>query len=95
MDLRRVVEVSLLAPLTRVPGAAPALRGVVNRRGAVTPIVDVGARLGLGPARISARTCVIHANARIEGTIAPVGLLVDAIAGIHRLAAGEVGRAHV
>jgi purine-binding chemotaxis protein CheW len=50
LDVRHVREVLASAPVTRVPAAPPAWRGVLNVRGAVLPALDLGLRLGGAPA---------------------------------------------
>lgn len=77
VSLDRVREVSPLGPVTRVPGAPPALRGLMGWRGAAVPIVDVSVVLGLGRASYSRRAVAIHASALVEGEATAVGLMVD------------------
>uniref|UniRef100_UPI002811BF21 chemotaxis protein CheW n=1 Tax=Phenylobacterium sp. TaxID=1871053 RepID=UPI002811BF21 len=60
------------------PQAPAFVRGVINLRGAVLPILDLGARLGLGAADPTARHVIIVAQ--VEKQI--VGLLVDAVSDI-------------
>ena len=65
-------------PATALPQAPPFVRGVINLRGAVLPIIDFNARLGRGVTVPSARHVIIvtHIGARL------VGLLVDAVSDI-------------
>lgn len=85
VDLLRVNEVSVLGPVTRVPGAAPAIRGLSSLRGSVIPIVDVSVRLGGRRASVSRRSAVIHASPLVRGAPTAVGLLVDEVEGILRV----------
>ncbi|HXZ15556.1 MAG TPA: chemotaxis protein CheW [Roseiarcus sp.] len=62
----------------RIPNAPGYVRGMVNLRGAVLPIMDLGLRLGFAPAEPSAR----HAILVVEVDSAVVGLLVDAVSEI-------------
>lgn len=60
---------------TRVPDARPFMRGVINLRGTVIPVMDVRTRLGLEPAHVTRRSCIVV----VEMDSVVVGLLVDAI----------------
>jgi purine-binding chemotaxis protein CheW len=78
VDIMSVREIRGWAPATPLPRAPGYVRGVINLRGAVLPIVDLSARLGLGASDPSARHVIIvtQIGARL------VGLLVDAVSDI-------------
>jgi purine-binding chemotaxis protein CheW len=81
VGLDRVKEILEFGALTPVPLMPDCVRGVMNLRGAVVPVIDLGSRLGLGSARISRRTCIVmvdlgHAEG---GGSPPMGMLVDAV----------------
>ncbi len=82
VSLPRVREVSIYARVTRVPGAPPAIRGVIGLRGAVIPVVDTAVRLGRRPTLVSPRTALVYADALVEGATVVVGLMVDALEGL-------------
>jgi purine-binding chemotaxis protein CheW len=83
LDIMAVREIRGWAAATPLPHSPSYVRGVINLRGAVLPILDLKARLGLGIVEPSARSVIIvvHIGARL------VGLLVDAVSEI--LAASE------
>ncbi|MBL8327465.1 MAG: chemotaxis protein CheW [Rubrivivax sp.] len=87
--VREILEVSRLTPLPRTP---PFVRGVMNLRGAVVPVIDLSARLGLPPTTLGRRSCIVVVEAPHAGTLDEaaetleevsgslvVGLLVDAV----------------
>lgn len=84
--VREILEVGRLTALPRTPAF---VRGVMNLRGAVVPVVDLAARLGLGVTAIGRRSCIIvvevPGSEPAEGSETPfddglvVGLLVDAV----------------
>ena len=78
VDIKAVREIRGWAPATPLPHAPGYVRGVINLRGAVLPIVDLSHRLGLGVTEASARSVIIvtHIDSRL------VGLLVDAVSDI-------------
>ncbi|CAN7451748.1 chemotaxis protein CheW [Phenylobacterium sp. LjRoot225] len=78
VNIMEVREIRGWTPATALPQAPPFVRGVINLRGAVLPIVDLGARLGLGTADPTARHVIIVAQVQNQ----VVGLLVDAVSDI-------------
>lgn len=82
LDIMAVREIRGWTAATPLPHSPSYVRGVINLRGAVLPILDLKARLGLGFVEPSARSVIIvvHIGSRL------VGLLVDAVSEI--LAAG-------
>jgi purine-binding chemotaxis protein CheW len=78
VDIMSVREIRGWTPATALPRAPAFVRGVINLRGAVLPIVDLGARLGLGTAEPTARHVIIVAQVQNQ----VVGLLVDAVSDI-------------
>jgi purine-binding chemotaxis protein CheW len=78
VNIMEVREIRGWTPATALPQAPAFVRGVINLRGAVLPIVDLGARLGLGTADPTARHVIIVAQVQNQ----VVGLLVDAVSDI-------------
>lgn len=78
LDIMAVREIRGWTPATSLPHSPSYVRGVINLRGAVLPILDLKARLGLGGAEPSARSVIIvvHIGNRL------VGLLVDEVSEI-------------
>lgn len=88
-QVREILEVSRLTPLPRTPSF---VRGVMNLRGAVVPVIDLSARLGMKPAVLGRRSCIVVVESHQElpddeaadveedltGSLV-VGLLVDAV----------------
>lgn len=75
LDIRTVTEIIGLQRITRVPDVPEYMRGVINLRGRVIPVVDVRARLRLAAQEYHDRTCIIV----IEVHGAHVGLVVDSV----------------
>ncbi len=99
-DVREILQVARLTPLPRTPHF---VRGVMNLRGAVVPVIDLAARLGGAPTLTGRRSCIVV----VDGTDAPtggedadgeavagrpvtMGLLVDAVYEVFDRAAHEV-----
>ena len=78
VDIMAVREIRGWSPATPLPHSPDYVRGVINLRGAVLPVLDLKARLGLGEAEPTARSVIIVAKIG-ERT---VGMLVDAVSDI-------------
>lgn len=89
IDVLRVREVVGVAPITRVPSTPRDVRGVVNLRGSVVPVVDLGLRFGSGELTPTERTCIVVVEPA-EHTDRVVGLMVDSVNRVVTLAPGDV-----
>lgn len=86
VDIMAVREIRGWSTSTPLPRAPNYVRGVINLRGAVLPIVDLSSRLGLGDTVTSARSVivVVRINSRL------IGLLVDAVSDILTVSADAI-----
>jgi purine-binding chemotaxis protein CheW len=75
IPLGRVLEIIGMLPITPIPETAPYIRGVINLRGRVIPVVDARARFGMPSVDYDPRTCVIV----VETGGWSVGLVVDRV----------------
>src|ERR1700744_4861309 len=75
VDITSVREIRGFTPATPVPHAPAYMRGVINLRGAVMPVIDLGARLGLETTEPTGRHVIIVARIGQQ----QVGLVVDAV----------------
>jgi purine-binding chemotaxis protein CheW len=78
VDIMAVREIRGWTPATPLPHAPAFVRGVINLRGAVLPVVDLAVRLGLPMKEPTAR----HAVIVVQHGAQLVGLLVDAVSNI-------------
>ncbi len=86
LEILRVQEIKGLPKITPLPNTPPEVKGVMNLRGAVVPILDLRTRLGLRAAEYTRFTVVIVV------TVGPkvVGLVVDAVSDVLNVGAKEV-----
>lgn len=75
IEIRYVIEIIGIQKITEVPDMPAFIRGVINLRGKVIPVMDVRARFSIEDRDYDDRTCIIVVN--IEGT--EVGLVVDEV----------------
>ena len=81
VDIMSVREIRGWTPATPLPRTPGYMKGVINLRGAVLPIIDLGARFGLTTSEPSERHVIMVAH--VGGRM--VGLLVDAVSDIIQL----------
>lgn len=91
VSIEVVREILQVGAMTALPLAPPFMRGVMNLRGAVVPVVDLRARLGLRGAAIGRRSCVVVVEVPEIEDSAPqtLGMLVDAVHEVFDVAALE------
>lgn len=82
----RIVEIVEYQPLTRVPTTPPWIRGVMNLRGRVIPVVDLALKFSLEPTAVTRRTCVVVLEVDLEGEPTVMGVLVDEVGRVLDLA---------
>lgn len=74
-----VKEIIEYGNLTAVPMMPDFIRGVINLRGQVLPVVDLSARFGRAQAEVARRTCVIIVEMDNDGERQDVGVVVDSV----------------
>lgn len=78
---------------TDVPMMPPALRGVINLRGAVVPVVDLQQRFGRPASEVTKRTCIVIVEVANGNERQVLGLLVDAVSEVLEIAAADIAPA--
>ncbi len=86
LDILKVQEIRGYDAVTRVPDTPDYIRGVVNLRGAIVPVLDLRMKLGLKEACYDAFTVMIVLN--FEGRTA--GIVVDAVSDVVQLGADQI-----
>ncbi|OGU22306.1 MAG: chemotaxis protein CheW [Hydrogenophilales bacterium RIFOXYD1_FULL_62_11] len=86
INILRVQEIRGYEPVTRIANAPAFIKGVVNLRGTIVPIVDMRIKLGLGSPTYDPLTVVIILN--IAGRV--VGMVVDSVSDVTTLSAEQL-----
>lgn len=79
LNVSSVQEVLDLPNITRVPRVPEFIRGVINLRGSVVPVIDLSAKLGMDKIVDGEDTSIVVAEVELEGEIVVMGLLCDAV----------------
>lgn len=90
MDIRTVREIIQYGPMTTVPLMPDFVRGVINLRGAVVPVIDLRARFGRSAATVGKKTCIVIFDSTRDGERVELGLMVDAVSEVIEIAAEQI-----
>jgi purine-binding chemotaxis protein CheW len=90
IQVLKVREIMGIQDITAVPQTPSFVKGVINLRGKVIPVVDLRAKFGLPAIDYTPRTCIIvvHVEAEAGGTL--MGIVVDGVSEVLNLAAAEI-----
>jgi purine-binding chemotaxis protein CheW len=86
VDILKVQEIRGYEKVTPIPASPAYLKGVVNLRGTIVPVIDMRVKFGMPEPRYDSFTVVIVL--RVAGRV--IGIVVDAVSDVVRLTAGEV-----
>jgi len=86
LPISQVQEIKRVGDITRVPNAPEHVRGVMNLRGRIVPVIELKKRLSLGEAMIDneSRIVVVEQGRKV------LGLMVDRVAQVLNMAAGQI-----
>lgn len=90
IGILRIKEIIEYGNLTEVPRMPEFICGVLNLRGAVVPVIDLGSRFGKQASAISRRTCIVIIEVEHEGAQQVVGVMVDAVNEVLDIPATEI-----
>lgn len=79
LEILAVREIIGLMEITRVPKAPEFIRGVINLRGRVIPVVDLRIKFGMAPVEATEQTVIIVVQCRVGERALTMGLLVDLV----------------
>jgi purine-binding chemotaxis protein CheW len=85
MDVACVREVIDRTELTRIPRMPEFMRGVINLRGNVVPVVDLRMKFGIGQIEMTIDTCIVVLEVNVDEEATIVGALVDAVEEVFEL----------
>jgi purine-binding chemotaxis protein CheW len=85
-----IKEIIEFQTLTEVPMMPPCVRGVINLRGAVVPVMDMLARFGRSTPPVTKRTCIVIMEVESEGEHQVVGVIVDAVSEVLDIAPSDI-----
>jgi purine-binding chemotaxis protein CheW len=87
LGIKEIIE---YGSLTTVPMMPDFIRGVINLRGAVVPVVDLSARFGRTASEVTRRSCIVILEVEADEEKQDVGVVVDSVSEVLAIAASEI-----
>ena len=79
VDVGRVREILELSDITKVPRTPQFMRGVINLRGSVVPVIDLRLKFGMSATERTVNTCIIVVEVAMEDEVIVLGSLADSV----------------
>ena len=93
-EILKVQEIIGMQPITRVPRTPAFVRGVINLRGKVIPIVDLRERFDMPPLELAgdagAQRCIVVVHVASASAVVPMGVVVDRVSEVSAIASEDV-----
>ncbi len=89
-DISKVREVLDFTTVTKVPKTPDFMRGVINLRGSVVPVVDLRLKFGMGETEKTVNTCIIITEVTVDNENMVLGALADSVQEVIDLEPGQI-----
>jgi purine-binding chemotaxis protein CheW len=93
LDITKVREVLDFTTVTKVPRTPEFMRGVINLRGSVVPVVDLRRKFGMSLTEKTVNTCIIIAEVMVDNDTTVLGVLADSVQEVIDLDQGSISPA--
>jgi len=93
LDITKVREVLDFTTVTKVPRTPQFMRGVINLRGSVVPVVDLRLKFGMAQTEKTVNTCIIITEVTVDGDTTVLGCLADSVQEVLDLEPGSIAPA--
>jgi purine-binding chemotaxis protein CheW len=90
VGILNVKEIIEYGNLTEIPMMPAFIRGVINLRGSVVPVIDLSARFGGRSSVAGRRTCIVIVEVQSEDTRHDIGVMVDAVSEVLEIPGSEI-----
>ena len=87
LNVKEIIE---FGTVTEIPMMPSFIRGVINLRGAVVPVIDLSCRFGGKPTEVARRTCIIIIELEQDEHKHDIGVMVDAVSEVLEIARSEI-----
>ena len=76
--------------ITPVPKTPEYLKGVINLRGKIVPVVDLRLKFGMEPQEYTDRTCIMVVETYVRDSIKTLGLIIDSVSEVVQISADTI-----
>jgi purine-binding chemotaxis protein CheW len=90
LPVLRVREIIKMMDITEVPQVPPHIKGVLNLRGKVIPVIDLRIKFGFAPGDFTSRTCIIVVEVALASGRVLMGIIVDYVLDVLNIVAEEI-----
>jgi purine-binding chemotaxis protein CheW len=90
VDVAKVREILDFPPITKVPRTPDFMRGVINLRGSVVPVVDMRLKFGMAKTERSVNTCIVVVEVLLENESTVIGALADSVQEVIELEPSQI-----
>jgi purine-binding chemotaxis protein CheW len=90
VGILQVREIIGLMQITAVPHTPPYIKGVINLRGSVIPVLDLRVKFNMEPQEYTERTCIVVVEVRGESGVVLVGMIVDSVSEVLNISEAEI-----
>ncbi len=90
VDVGRVREILEITSITKVPQTPDFMRGVINLRGSVVPVIDLRLKFGMTETERTVNTCIIVVEVTMDGETNVLGFLADSVQEVIEMEQGHI-----
>ena len=90
ISILKIREIIGIMPITSVPRTPEFVKGVINLRGKVIPIIDLRLRFGMEPMEYTDRTCIIVVEINAQDITIQIGAIVDTVSEVLNIKAEDI-----
>jgi purine-binding chemotaxis protein CheW len=90
LPVLRVREIIKMMDITEVPQVPPHVKGVLNLRGKVIPVIDLRLKFGFAPGEVTSRTCIIVVEVALAASRVMMGIIVDHVSEVLNIVVDEI-----
>jgi purine-binding chemotaxis protein CheW len=87
LNVKEIIEYGTVTEIPMMPGF---IRGVINLRGAVVPVIDLSCRFGGKTTQVARRTCIVIVELQEGDQKHDIGVMVDAVSEVLEIASSEI-----
>jgi len=90
LDVAKVREILEYSSVTKVPQTPDFMRGVINLRGSVVPVIDLRLKFGMTATEQTVNTCIIVTEVGMDGETIQLGALADSVQEVDEMEPGQI-----
>jgi purine-binding chemotaxis protein CheW len=87
LNVKEIIEYGTVTEIPMMPGF---IRGVINLRGAVVPVIDLSCRFGGKSSQVARRTCIVIVELEQEDQKHDIGVMVDAVSEVLEIPLADI-----